>query len=209
MTEDYELGLLVKHLGRRSRFVRAVDDRGQLIATREYFPADLSAAVRQKARWIHGIAFQGWDRLGWSWGVTETWMRLRDRRGPLAALVLLIAYLVIAISFVLWAAESLGLLHRYPLSGLMRAVVLVGFAGLLWRAAIRFAFTTALYGVAEGLRSIPRLFVANMIAIVAARRAISAYLRTFRGHPTVWEKTHHSRYPAAETRRAISLRDAA
>ena len=35
----------------------------------------------QKARWLHGIAFQGWERLGW-WGrPVDLWMELRDRRG--------------------------------------------------------------------------------------------------------------------------------
>ncbi len=57
LTEDYELGLLINDLGATSRFVRAVDRDGALIATREYFPHRFGAAVRQKARWLNGIAF--------------------------------------------------------------------------------------------------------------------------------------------------------
>ena len=51
--------------GRPMRFLRARHD-GRLIATRACFPADIGSAVRQKTRWVHGIAFQGWDRIGWT-----------------------------------------------------------------------------------------------------------------------------------------------
>lgn len=99
LTEDYELGMRVQQCGGRSRFLRVRGEDGSLIATRAYFPARLDEAVRQKARWVHGIALQGWDRLGWGPGgatspggfgrrLAEGWMRLRDRRGPMAALVL-------------------------------------------------------------------------------------------------------------------------
>ncbi len=65
LTEDYELGMRIHTLGGRSRFLRVRGEDGTLIATRALFPARLDEAVRQKARWVHGIAFQGWDRLGW------------------------------------------------------------------------------------------------------------------------------------------------
>lgn len=60
LTEDYELGLLIAEAGGRQRFVRACAPDSGLIATRELFPVDLGVAVRQKTRWLHGIAFQGW-----------------------------------------------------------------------------------------------------------------------------------------------------
>lgn len=62
LTEDYELGLRIADQGGRCRFVRARHTNGELVATRAYFPAWLDHVVRQKTRWIHGIAFQGWDR---------------------------------------------------------------------------------------------------------------------------------------------------
>src|SRR3546814_9014116 len=71
------------------------DDAGDLVCTREYFPATLTAAVRQKARWMTGIALAGWDRLGWQGSLAERWMRFRDRRGPLAAVILCCAYAAI------------------------------------------------------------------------------------------------------------------
>ena len=81
----------------RAAFVRLPAGPGRpVVATREYFPATLDAAVAQKARWMTGIALAGWDRLGWSGGLAERWMRLRDRQSLLAALVLGAAYLALA-----------------------------------------------------------------------------------------------------------------
>src|SRR3546814_6455753 len=88
LTEDYELGLRIGAHGGRGVFIRMRDDAGDLVCTREYFPATLTAAVRQKARWMTGIALAGWDRLGWQGSLAERWMRFRDRRGPLAAVIL-------------------------------------------------------------------------------------------------------------------------
>ena len=91
MTEDYEVGLRIGALGLKTMFVRIPAQPGErgVVASRGHFPATLGAAVRQKARWLGGIALAGWDRLGWSGGLGERWMRMRDRRGPLAALLLL------------------------------------------------------------------------------------------------------------------------
>lgn len=206
LTEDYELGLLVKALGGRSRFVRALDAEGQLIATHEYFPSTIGAAVRQKARWIHGIAFQGWERLGWSGRTAELWMRMRDRRGPLTAIVLFAAYLAVVCWSVVVIGQLAGLVEPRPATSLVKAVVLVGVIGLVWRAVARFAFTAALYGQSEGLCAIVRLPVANLITILAAHRALAAYLGTLRGRETIWDKTHHERHPtvANEPSQAIS-----
>lgn len=50
LTEDYELGLKIAEMGGRTRFLRVRGQGGRLIATRAFFPATLSEAVRQKAR---------------------------------------------------------------------------------------------------------------------------------------------------------------
>ena len=110
MTEDYEMGLKIGALGLRTCFVRIparVGERG-VVASLGHFPATLGNAVRQKARWLGGIALTGWDRLGWSGGIGERWMRLRDRRGPLAAVLLVAAYLAAFLWLQLWVAEALG-----------------------------------------------------------------------------------------------------
>jgi adsorption protein B len=199
LTEDYELGLRIKSFGGRSRFLRARGEDGRLVATRACFPARFPDSVRQKSRWIHGIALQGWDRLGWSGGIGERWMRLRDRRGPMSALVLTTGYLVLAGGILAIAANALGIVGPWRMEPWLAVLLASNFAGFAWRAAVRFAFTVREYGPAEGLRAMARIPVANAIAICAGARALLAYVRTLRGAPPRWEKTFHHAHPAAAT----------
>lgn len=196
LTEDYELGLHSAALGARGAFVRVRTRDGRLIATRSHFPASMKAAIRQKARWIHGIAFQAWDRLGWNGPPAALWMQLRDRRGPFAALLLAIAYvLVLAIGFEL-ALSHIGAWKAHPLSSGLQTLLLLNFAALAWRLAARATFTAREFGPAQGLLAIPRVIVSNAVAIVAARRALFAYVRALAGTPTAWDKTEHTSHPA-------------
>lgn len=197
LTEDYELGLRIKAAGGRPRFLRARGEDGRLVATRAYFPERIDQAVRQKSRWVHGIALQGWDRLGWSSGFGETWMRIRDRRGPLTALVLSVGYLLLVMGGAVWLASTLGLVRPWQIDPLLTVLIAANFASLAWRIMMRFAFTTREYGWREGLRAVPRVIVSNVIAIMAGRRAIVAYVRTLRGARPQWDKTFHHAHPAA------------
>ena len=202
LTEDYELGLRINAAGGRARFLRVRGEDGQLVATRACFPARIDHAVRQKARWVHGIALQGWDRMGWSGGPGEWWMRLRDRRGPLAALVLFAGYAMFVGGSILMAAAALGAGPAWPDDPWIAALIYVNSGALLWRMAMRFVFTTREYGWREGLRAAPRIVVGNAIAIMASRRALMAYVASLRGAELRWDKTHHHAHPAARPQAA-------
>jgi adsorption protein B len=197
LTEDYELGLILSKTGRGSAFLRLRAADGSLVATASCFPDKLAAAVRQKTRWIHGIAFQGWDRFGWSAKPLEFWMTLRDRRGPLTTLVLAAAYALLALDGLLALTQIVGLVPHMPLTGAHRTLLSIGLAGLAWRALLRMLFVGQEYGWAEGLRAVLRIPVANVIAIMAGRRAIVGYMRSLAGHPVGWDKTEHLAHPAA------------
>lgn len=219
LTEDYELGLILGSRGGQCRFVAARADDGSRIAVRSEFPATIEACVRQKSRWIAGIALAGWDRLDWSGGSSRRrrqgarggaalwltcWMLWRDRRAPLAAVVILAAYLGLLVTGLVQA----GALARWwqpapPPDGL--AILLVVNAGLmLWRLGMRFVFSAAIYGWRQGLLAIPRAFLANVIHILAARRALVIYVRQLRTRTLVWDKTEHAALsplrPVAEER---------
>lgn len=190
LTEDYEMGLRLGAIGIPTMFVRipvAPGERGA-VATRGHFPSSLGTAVRQKARWIGGIAFAGWDQLGWQGGLGERWMRMRDRRGPLAALLMVAGYL----SAILWAevglAASLGAPVSVPMSPLLSTLVVINAWLLGWRLLVRAAFTRNAYGWAEAMRSIPRTLVANLIMVLAVKRALLIHSD---GGPKRWDKTHH------------------
>ncbi|HZV18053.1 MAG TPA: glycosyl transferase family protein [Sphingobium sp.] len=194
LTEDYELGLRLGQDGGRGALVRMRDAEGGLIATREYFPDTLTAAVRQKARWTVGIALAGWDRIGWSGRWHERWMRLRDRRAALAALVLFAAYAGLVVSMVAHGGARLLGRESTPWPAPLPWLLAVTTVMLGWRLAVRMLFVWRAYGRAEALRSVPRALIANIIAMMAARRAVALYWRHLRGDALAWDKTHH-RFP--------------
>ena len=194
LTEDYEVGLRIKDMGGRGVFVRMRDAAGQLVATREYFPDSLDGAVRQKARWMVGISLAGWDRMGWQGGPAEWWMRIRDRRAAIAAVILFAAYVAFLLWGLLLAARWFGLDVDHRSSPAVELLLWVNFAFMTWRAAMRAIFVGRFYGWLHGVGAVPRAILANLIAMLAARRAVFLYLKSLFGKPLVWDKTQH-RFP--------------
>lgn len=191
LTEDYEIGLRLTGTGGRSAFVLIpVTPGGPPVAVRAYFPADFEAAVRQKARWMTGIALAGWDRLRWQGGIAEYWMRSRDRRAVLAAIILVAAYGALSLSAV---CTVLGVTPAWPRR--MNMLVAINGALLGWRLVLRCRIVAHFYGWREGLRAIPRMIVGNLIAMAAAWRAMTTYVP---GRPPAWDKTAH-RFPDRPT----------
>ncbi|MFM9936453.1 MAG: glycosyl transferase family protein [Novosphingobium sp.] len=197
LTEDYECGLLVDQIGGAARFIRMRDAEGRLVATREFFPAGLGSSVRQKTRWMHGIAFQGWDRLGWDARPLELWMRLRDRRAPLTAIVLAAAYVLVIISPILFVAAQFGVHHPQPIDPALRWLLIANFFALVWRSLFRAAFTAHEYSISEGIMAVLRMPLANVIAIMAGRRALSAYLVSLYSGRVTWDHTIHLSHPSS------------
>jgi len=194
LTEDYEMGLRIGELGGRGVIVRMRDAQGGLVATREHFPDTIAGAVQQKARWTVGIALAGWDRLGWGSNWVEAWMRLRDRRAPIAAIILVAAYAGLVLTALLWAMQLIGVYQPPPLPPFLAGLLGLNGLMLLWRLAVRALFVHKAYGLAEAIRCVPRVVVANVIAVMAARRAMMLYLRHWRGEALPWDKTSH-RFP--------------
>jgi adsorption protein B len=198
LTEDYELGLRIGERGGRAIFARVAErgGTGALVATRAYFPDTIPGATRQKARWMIGIALAGWDRTGWSaarrW--SDHWMRMRDRRAPMAVLVLAVAYVAV-MAWGLRAALHWVTATPLPRDRLATWLLAATTGLLLWRLAMRCACTARCYGRREALWAVPRFFVGNIIALIAAPRALVRYAAMLRGAPTVWDKTRHD-FPA-------------
>lgn len=203
LTEDYEIGMLIGAYGLGTGFVEATGPGGDRIVSRGIFPGRVDAAVKQKARWVAGIALAGWDHLGWpgsrqgdmpppagrSW--LARWMLWRDRRAPLAALVLLAAYAGLFVTAAGWAGHRLFGWQAAELGDAMRLLLAFNAVLLCWRMALRAHFTARWYGWREAAFALPRAFVANIIAMLAARRAIILYWRMLRSGEVVWDKTEH------------------
>ena len=196
LVEDYELGQRIARHGGKGLFLRLRTSGGRLIATRAYFPDRLDAAVRQKTRWTHGIALQGWDRLGWQGRAVSRWMMLRDRKGPLAAGLLALGYGLVATTTISHTLAHFSILPPMELTPVLKVLLLFNLAGLIWRCALRAIFTGREFGWRQGLLAIPRVVVSNIVAIMSGWRAVAAYFGALRGAPVTWDKTEHSAHPA-------------
>lgn len=206
LTEDYELGYRLHRAGLPARMVR-VRIEGELVATREFFPATLEAAVRQKTRWLMGIALFGWDRLGWNGDWRARWMLLRDRKSLFATAITFIAYGAAAMlggqMFLRDMLENETGLSLPPLlqdvGPLLAAILWMNLAMLLWRLLWRCGFVAREYGLAEGIRALPRAIVGNVVNFLAAMQAVDRYRQTVDQQTKIhWEKTEH-RFPSIET----------
>ncbi|RKU03593.1 glycosyl transferase family protein [Burkholderia sp. Nafp2/4-1b] len=214
LTEDYDFSFRLRDLGMRETFARfplsdvAHDTGGprakeraanrNLLATREYFPKTFRTAYRQRARWILGIAFQGWEQLGWKGDLRTRYMFFRDRKGIVTSLFSVIAYGVLLNFVSLAALQRVG--HVIPVdTRLVAASAWV--APLMWvntvmlfaRVAQRVHFVSRLNGPLQGLLSIPRMFVNNLINFCAVSRAWRIYVgHLASGKPIAWDKTSHT-----------------
>jgi adsorption protein B len=84
VTEDYILGVEAKRAGFKSAYVAAAtQERHGLdyVATREFFPKSLAAAIKQKTRWVYGINFEAARKLGWAGDPSDRHFFFRDRKG--------------------------------------------------------------------------------------------------------------------------------
>lgn len=189
--------------GGRGALVRIPHVRGGgIVATREHFPATFDAAIRQKTRWLLGIALSGGDRVGWPGGWADRYMLLRDRKSIVAPLLSVADYVAVAatladLALAAWLPGADRFAPLAPPGSPLAALLLLNGAALGWRLGLRAGFTAASHGWREGVRAIPRTFVGNCINAVAAATALRRYRRIIRGRETaVWDKTVH-RFPTA------------
>jgi len=115
-------------------------------------------------------------------------MRMRDRRGPLAAVLLLAAYAAALMWSQIWLAEALGAPIAVRLDPLLITLLTINGWLLAWRILMRAGFTASAYGLTQGLLSVPRLVVGNVVAMLAAARAVSLHIG---GGAKRWDKTRH------------------
>jgi adsorption protein B len=85
-------------------------------------------------------------------------------------------------------ASALGAPVQFALSPALVTLLTINGWLLAWRILMRAGFTASAYGLGEGLMSVPRLVVGNVIAMLAAVRAVTLHLG---GGATRWDKTRH------------------
>ena len=200
LTEDYEIGVHIHAMGYRQTFSPLERTPLDFVATREYFPRSMETAIRQRTRWITGIALQCWERHGWkgSWQ-TRYWF-WRDRKGLITNPLSVVANML----FVAGLADylvSLGL--HLPWSFEIKnanVAILCGATTVLqcFRLALRGFCVGRIFGLTAALGVPLRSFHANLINSAAAVRAVWQYFHARREKRTlIWHKTEHA-YPKRE-----------
>jgi adsorption protein B len=218
LTEDYDFSYRLAKLGMAQVFVRMpvtyTSRRRSLItrrerdvevqsviAVREFFPDSFRAAYRQRARWIYGIAFQGWLEMGWKGNWGNKYMLLRDRKGVVTSFVTIVAYAIMANFLGIAAYASYfdvplfsDVIGSHPW---MQEVLAANFFLLCNRIGQRFYFVSSMYGTMHGLMAaLPRMVVNNIINFFAASRAWKLFfLHVVFNKGIAWDKTDHV-YPS-------------
>ncbi len=215
LTEDYEVGMKFRLADKKVYFAcRAVErlkevERGifrkrkvhvvvpEYIATREYFPDELQFAIKQRSRWILGIALQTWEQLGWQGSLPVLYCLWRDRKALITNFMAIFGYMV-----ALYCIGRLGwgwasgrpwtFDNLFPPGSVLWWLVMGNTLVLAWRAVMKYVTVDAIYGPMHGLLSIPRFFVSNVINFFATAKAVRQYVRhKITGEPLKWLKTTH------------------
>ncbi len=226
LAEDYELGLELGKFDLKQIFVRKAilrsitsDTNGKVvekkkkeyIAIHEYFPRKLTDSIRQKSRWVVGIALQGWAFLGWYGSFINKYMLYRDRKALITNQINLLGNLLaIFIScFLLYQWLIPDAYHYPPLvprDSILWTLLWINLFFLAWRLIWRVCCVWHIYGPVHAFWAVPRLAWSNFINFCATLRAIRVYIRYKRtGEIIPWDKTDHV-YPTAEELRAYRQR---
>ena len=187
LTEDYVNGLRLFRLGCSQTFIPIFRDKNGPIATREFFPQRARSALRQRTRWITGIALQGWQQFGWSGKPGELYWLWRDRKGLIGNPLSLLSNLVFVygLSTQLWLRATSVEAH----------LALLTLGVQLLRTIIRMACATRIYGFWFALGVPLRAVYANAINSAATGCAAAIYAACrFRRRRVRWLKTEHA-YP--------------
>ncbi len=214
LTEDYDIGFRLRAKGMTEVFVRfpvladaAAPHRpgasfgkstreASVICVREYFPNTLEAAIRQKARWIIGIVYQGFKTHRWTHdGILNYFLR-RDRKGGVSNFVSFMATLILLQLVAIWlyqtiVPDSYKLLSIFEGDRWLGILLLANLLLMTNRVAQRVYFVSNYYGLVEGLLSIPRLFWGHLINFMANWRAIRQILHHGDLRRVAWDKTTH------------------
>lgn len=196
LTEDYAGGLRLFRLGCSQFFVGPYFLDGAPVATREYFPQSFRSAIRQRKRWVTGIALQGWERFGWKGTLPEIYFLWRDRKGLLGNPLSVVVNFIFAYGLLTWLVS---LAEGTPW-GLGQALgqpwLFAATLGLqIWRMTVRCVLVAKVYGWRFASGAPLRILWANAVNAAATAGAVADYAwARLRGRPLVWAKTEH-RYP--------------
>ena len=176
LTEDYEIGVFIHASKYRQKFAPLTPTENGLISTREYFPHTVRTAIRQRTRWVTGIALQCWERRGWQGDWRTKYWFWRDRKGLVASPLSLLTNFLFVAGMIDWFVSALQ--HRPWMfavnNSALIALSLLTTALQCFRIALRMVCVGRIFGLTFALGVPLRIFHGNLINCFASLRALVA-----------------------------------
>lgn len=194
LTEDYDIGVQIHAAGFRQCFYPLQRGVRGLLATREYFPRRVHTAIRQRTRWITGIALQCWQRHGWRGSLSTRYWFWRDRKGLVTNPLSLLTNLVFLAGLTDWIVSlSMRRPWWFAVANPLVGRLCVATASLqLIRLVLRSLCVANLYGMKMGATVLFRCLHANFVNCVASLCALRNYTIACVKHSSLkWDKTDH------------------
>lgn len=219
VTEDYDAALQLQKAGVKSTFfpfsiARIVNkkkwfgfgpmvptERQQTIATRGLFPTRYIAAVRQRTRWVYGIALQEWADVGWPGSAAIRFTLFHDRKSILTHFFNGFAYFILIYWIFSYLTNGFYYYHLKTLGDFLDEnywvviLIIISTIFMLERMINRAIFTGSIYGFWPAVLSIPRIVYANILNIHTSYAAMKNFL--FHPSKRKWVKTSHT-FPSEE-----------
>ena len=197
LTEDYDIGVQFHAAGYKQIFCSLTSGARGIVATREFFPRKMRTAIRQRTRWITGIALQAWERHGWRGPFSTKYWFWRDRKGLLTnplSLITNVLFFAGLIDWILSRTLHWPWIFGVPNTSVVKLCVLT--TGLqVFRLLLRSLCVAQLFGLAMGATVTLRCFHANLVNCLATYGAIKNYIHSKLQRKTLhWDKTDHT-YP--------------
>ncbi|HAV41748.1 MAG TPA: hypothetical protein DCW97_04985 [Acidobacteria bacterium] len=213
LTEDYEVGIKFGKLGLRQIMLiqwveRVVTQEGkpkprkvkELVATRAFFLTEFKKAMRQRARWVYGIAWQGLKNVGWDRHLKVNYSLMRDRVSFFANFLYVFGYLLILYLLIVFAVHlfrpDFGIPPLVRPDEIWWKLALVVLFFFFWRILMRFIFVNKIYGVGQALLTPIRIVVGNVLNFASSGLAMLWLIRAVSTKKEqTWIKTEHE-FPA-------------
>jgi len=209
LTEDYEIGIRLGKLGLPQIMLiqwveRVITTKGkarpkkvkELVATRAFFLTEFRKAMRQRARWVYGIAWQGLKNIGWDRNLKISYTLLRDRLAFFTNFLYMFGYLLLIYLLTVFAVRIFR--PDFVVPPLVRPeevwwkLALVVLFFLVWRIFMRFVFVSKVYGLAQAALTPIRIVVGNVLNFASSMLALLWLIRAVSTRrEQTWIKTEH------------------
>ncbi|MGZ3775213.1 MAG: glycosyltransferase [Pseudobdellovibrionaceae bacterium] len=193
LTEDYHLGIMTKKLKFKSKFAcveyQKENGENEFVATREYFPSEFNASLRQKSRWVLGVALQGRENLSWDGSWIDKYFMWRDRRGPWNSVLILLSTGLLILFFTVRIFGNVPELLQQPL---FQGLVFFNMFNMFLRLIQRMR-SVARTNASVHIYLVPlRWLLANVVNTGASIKAYLQYRESKKtGKRPIWLKTTH------------------